>query len=689
MANFCWDEGYLPPEKRYSRTVRPEVGIASIGEHSDESTEDTLENETTGSVAVSSVHAVVTPAAGEERRKFRRSVGRLDTAFLMLAAIIVLDTLGAVSSYGAQSFTWLIVMIIFFLVPYGLLTAELGTAFPEEGGPYVWVKLAFGRMAAAVVSVMYWVDNPIWLAGTLAITAMATFSTFFVNLSLTWEYIFGLLFVWAGIGSVIMALKFGKWVASIGAIVRVALMAFFTLTVLIYAGEHGVHGFGGGAFKPTWVIFLAAAPILIFNLEGFELPSAASEELVNPKKDVPFAVLRSGIATVLFYGLPILAILLVLPPSQLSNVSGFVDAVQTVFIVYGGHLTSSGAVLTGAGKVLGDIVAVGVIFGLLSSAVVWLIGSDRTQAVAGYDGAAPRALGYFSKRLGTPIAVNLLSGVVSTIVLVLALTLTSGNAAKYFTVTLGLVISMVTITYVLIFPAVIKLRYSYPNVERPYRIPGGTAGLWIVGILTTAWAAFTTIAIIYPGIGTAHPDDSLPSGFSGERMQYELSQIIPLVVMILIGLLFYALGRRTRVEAARVEAAQAEASQAEVEAPEVEAAQAEASPTEAAEAAQAETAQAETAQRRPRSRRPRRRRPRSGGRAGGDRGSRRPRSRRPAGGDPAGGDPAAGDPAGGDPTGGSLEGVTRANGQASNTPQPFAAQAAHDRFVALIRSQVR
>ena len=555
-----------------------------------------MENETTGSVAVSSVHAVVTPAAGEERRKFRRSVGRLDTAFLMLAAIIVLDTLGAVSSYGAQSFTWLIVMIIFFLVPYGLLTAELGTAFPEEGGPYVWVKLAFGRMAAAVVSVMYWVDNPIWLAGTLAITAMATFSTFFVNLSLTWEYIFGLLFVWAGIASVIMALKFGKWVASIGAIVRVALMAFFTLTVLIYAGEHGVHGFGGGAFKPTWIVFLAAAPILIFNLEGFELPSAASEELVNPKKDVPFAVLRSGIATVLFYGLPILAILLVLPPSQLSNVSGFVDAVQTVFIVYGGHLTSSGAVLTGAGKVLGDIVAVGVIFGLLSSAVVWLIGSDRTQAVAGYDGAAPRALGYFSKRLGTPIAVNLLSGVVSTIVLVLALTLTSGNAAKYFTVTLGLVISMVTITYVLIFPAVIKLRYKYPDVERPYRIPGGTAGLWIVGILTTAWAAFTTIAIVYPGIGTAHPDASLPSGFAGQRLQYELSQIIPLGVMILIGLLFYALGRPTRVEAARVEAAQVQAAQVEaldVEAPEVEAAQVEAP---AAEAAQAEAAQAEAAQ---------------------------------------------------------------------------------------------
>jgi glutamate:GABA antiporter len=521
-----------------------------------------------------SVHAVDTVAASQERTKFRRTVGRMDTAFLMLAAIIVLDTLGAVSSYGAQAFTWLIVMVVFFLVPYGLVTAELGTAFPEEGGPYVWVKLAFGRLAAGVVSVMYWVDNPIWLAGTLAITAMATFSTFFVNLSLTWEYIFGLIFVWAGIASVIMALKFGKWVATIGALIRVVLMAFFTLTVFIYAGVHGVHGFGGGAFKPTWVIFLAAAPILIFDLEGFELPSAAAEELKNPRRDVPFAILRSGIGTVLFYGVPILAILLVLPASRLSNVDGFVDALQQVFVVYGGHVTSSGAVLTGAGKVLADIAAIGVIFGLLSSGVVWLIGSDRTQAVAGYDGAAPRPLGYFSKRLGTPIGVNLLSGVVATVVLILSLQLTSGNVAKYFSVTLGLVISMVTITYVLIFPAVIRLRYKYPDIERPYRIPGGTVGLWVAGILTTAWAAFTTIAIIYPGIGTAHPDDSLPSGFAGERLQYTLSQVIPLAVMILVGVAFYLSGAPTRRQA-RVTAAAVAAGTAAVAAPQAEAGAAE------------------------------------------------------------------------------------------------------------------
>ena len=175
---------------------------------------------------------------------------------------------------------------------------------------------------------------------------------------------------------------------------------------------------------------------------------------------------------------------------------------KQVFVVYGGHITGNGVVLSGAGTVLADIGAVGVIFGLLSSGVIWLIGSDRTQAVAGFDGAAPRWMGYFSKRLGTPIAVNLLSGVVATIILILSLQLTSGNTAKYFSATLGLVISMVTFTYVLIFPAVIKLRYSHPDVERPYRIPGGMAVVWICGLLAAAWCLLTTLAILWPGIGT-------------------------------------------------------------------------------------------------------------------------------------------------------------------------------------------
>ena len=73
---------------------------------------------------------------------------------------------------GPEGFTWLIVLGLVFFLPYGLLTAELGAAFPEEGGAYVWTKLAFGRFGAAINAVIYWLSNPIWIGGTLAILAV-------------------------------------------------------------------------------------------------------------------------------------------------------------------------------------------------------------------------------------------------------------------------------------------------------------------------------------------------------------------------------------------------------------------------------------------------------------------------------------------------------------------------------------
>jgi len=157
----------------------------------------------------------------------------------------------------------------------------------------------------------------------------------------------------------------------------------------------------------------------------------------------------------------------------------------------------------------------------------------------------------------------------------------------------------VTMVYLLIFPSVIKLRYSHPDVPRPYRIPWGKFGLWAAGILTTAWCALTTIAIIYPGIGTAHPDDSLPEGFEHQRLEYTLSQVIPLVVMIGIGLLFYALGAPTRRQA-RAEAASAaaaptgEASSSEASSSEAVPGEAPSSDTTSSEAASSETPTSET-----------------------------------------------------------------------------------------------
>ena len=53
-------------------------------------------------------------------------------------------------------------------------------------------------------------------------------------------------------------------------------------------------------------------PVLFFNFVGFELPSAAGDEMKDPQKDVPFTVLRSAVTAVVLYGVPILAIIMVL-----------------------------------------------------------------------------------------------------------------------------------------------------------------------------------------------------------------------------------------------------------------------------------------------------------------------------------------------------------------------------------------
>lgn len=492
-----------------------------------------------------------TAAALEEKAKLKKHFGRFDMLFFLICTLVGLDTLGSVANQGAQGFTWLAFLAVVFFVPYALLTAELGSTFTEEGGSYIWVKLAFGRFVAAIQSVLYWLSNPIWLGGTLTITAVTTFGAFFTPLNGAGKYLFALGFIWFAVWAAILSFGIGKWIPTIGAIVRVVVLAFFTLTVIVYAASNGVHGVSSGDFSPTWTVFIAAVPVLFFNYVGFELPNAAGDEMKDPQKDVPFTVLRSAVGAVVLYGVPILAILIVLPASQITSLGGFIDAMKTVFTVYGGHMTKDGAVLSGAGKALGDLMAIGFILALLSSGTTWIMGADRSQAVAGFDGAAPRSFGYFSARWGTPVVVNVLSGVFSSIVMILAFQL-SGNANKYFTAVLGLAISTTTISYLFIFPAVIKLRYSHGHVPRPYRIPGGILGVWLCGGLCTLWSALATAALLYPGVLTSKPDESLPDGWAGQRGSYELSQFIPLAALVLLGLAFYAAGAKTRAKAVEV-----------------------------------------------------------------------------------------------------------------------------------------
>jgi amino acid transporter len=493
-----------------------------------------------------------------------KSLSRRDVFFFLVCTLVGLDTLGSVASRGGEGFVWLIFLAIFFFVPYALLTAELGSAFPQEGGSYVWTKHALGKPIAAVNAIFYWLSNPIWLGGALTITAMTTWNTFFFPLGAVAKYVFGLALIWACILSAVVSFKIGKWIAVFGACARVTLLVFFTFSVSLYAAKHGVHGIRLPQFAPTADGFFAVVPLLFFNFVGFELPSAAGDEMVDPQRDVPFAVMRSAIASVLCYGVPVLAILLVLPTERITGLKGFIDAMQTVFTVYGGHVEtiadgSQVVVLEGAGKTLGSLAALGFIGALATSGTTWIMGADRSQAVACLDGAGPRFLGSFGGRWGTPVAVNIASGVVATVVMLAAFAVAGASAEKFFVASLNLGISTTTISYLSIFPALYLLRRRCPDTKRPYRVPGGDRTALLVTLLTFGWALLATVCLVWPGFGKrGNADAALPAGFvvldahgavvSSQRFLFELTQLVPLALFAALGVLFLVLGRRHAVE---------------------------------------------------------------------------------------------------------------------------------------------
>ena len=495
----------------------------------------------------------VTRAEVEEKAKLQKHFGRFDILFFLICTLVGVDTIGTVASSGAEAFTWMAILAVIFFIPSALLFAELGSAFPEEGGPYVWARLAFGRLAGAINNFLYWITNPVWLGGSLATLAAFTFGKFFLHQDqgldgAAW-YVFTLIFVWVGVLAAILSFQVGKWIPTIGAWARFVLLGGFTIAVILYAIQNGIHGFGFGDFGVTYPGFIGLVGVLMFNFVGFELPSSAGDEMTDPQKDVPFGIFRAAIAAIFLYGLPILGILLVLPTDQVTSLGGFVDAIQSVFTVFGGSVSTSadGALvveLTGMGMILGDFAALLFIICLLTSGVTWIMGSDRALAVSAFDGAGPRSLGVISAKFGTPVRVNILSGVIATIVLLATRYFVGDNTSRAFTAVLGLAISTTLISYLLIFPALAVLRRRLPKVDRPYKAPWPT----FISALLTILILFASIQLFLPGLGVDwFGDDYRPDGWeAGEGMTFLVTNLVPLILFILLGVIFYALGAKTR-----------------------------------------------------------------------------------------------------------------------------------------------
>ncbi len=490
---------------------------------------------------------VTTTAALAEKKKLRKGFRRFDMICYTVVSIIALDALGAFAANGAQALTWLVLSAVTFFLPYGLLVAELGSAFPQEGGIYEWCKLAGGRLYAAFAGTFYWITIPLLVGGSFAVIMIAALKIFWFGSA---TYLFGghpvtdvlielalaFVFIWGITVGAIISLRHGKWIPTVGFFVKLALLSVF----LVLAGIYVVSGSGKGTHvgvadlvPANWgLIASSILPVLVFLWLGAEAQSSAAEEMDQAQRDVPRSILRAGIIVVILYSLFVLAILVALHTNQLTIVGSFLDAFQTV----------NGVLPAPLATVLGWLVALGFVASQFASGVTIFIAVSRTYAIAALDRAAPLRLGRFSRTHGTPIAATILSGILATVTVIVSILLAafgSESIGTLFAQVLGVAISTALLSYLLIFPTFLILRYTYPSVPRPYRVPGGLVGAWIV----------TLLPMVYMGIACYFlliPSDVYLKNNHLDRLTFELTHFVPLACIVLLTLVLYAWGHREK-----------------------------------------------------------------------------------------------------------------------------------------------
>jgi amino acid transporter len=271
--------------------------------------------------------------------------------------------------------------------------------------------------------------------------------------------------------------------------------------------------------------------------------SAASDEMTHTKRDLPYASFRTSALAMVLYGIPIMTVLLVLPIGQVNGLTGFVDALKSAFTVYGGSIAEDGTVtLTGAGSTLGAFAGVLILIAVFSTGVTWLMSTNRNLAMACFDGAGPRWIAFTNPRYATSVRLNNITGVIASVILVAGYRLNDGDITKYFGAAVGFAVALSLFNYLLIFPAFWVLRNKYSETTRPYRVPAHrTVSIWL-----TLVVAFGITQLLAPGFGDKwFGDEYRPAGWvADEGRSYYLTQLLVLLVIVLLSVVFWILGRR-------------------------------------------------------------------------------------------------------------------------------------------------
>jgi putative glutamate/gamma-aminobutyrate antiporter len=425
-----------------------------------------------------------------------RVLGAGSIALISLAAVLSLRSLPTIAEYGWASIAFYLLGALFFFIPLALVAAELATGWPRAGGVYSWVKQAFGDRTGFLAVWLEWIENIVWFPTVLAFVA-ATLA-YVVDPGLADNKVFLVIAMLSIFWALTLANFFGmKWTARLNnpgviagtlfpAVVLIGLGAYWLL-----AGRHNSIPFRADKLVPDLsnlgnLVFFAG---VLLGFAGIEMAGFHAKETRNPGRDYPRAIFIAAGLIVAISILATLAIAFVVPKSNLSLVSGLLQAFEFFF--------SSIGLGVWATKLMAALVGLGTL-ALIST---WLLGPAKGLYAAESTGNVPPELHYANKR-HVPVAILVAQGILASLFALLFLLVPSINTGYWMLS--ALTTQILVMMYILVFASVLRLRYTEPDEPRPYKIPGGKVGIWIVAGMGLAGSAFGLVIGFIPPSGLDH-----------------------------------------------------------------------------------------------------------------------------------------------------------------------------------------
>jgi len=443
------------------------------------------------------------------QKKFKLS----DVILTVICVVFVAEAAAPVAVLGNSQFFWWAFMIVAFLLPYGLISSELGTTYQGEGGLYDWVHQAYPNTRwGARASWWYWLNFPLWMASLAVMVPDLLSIAFGIEINLVVSLLIQLLFILIVTVIACFPVCDSVVILNICAVIKVALALLVGGMGIYFIIQNGfVNDMSPATFLPSFDLdSLSFISVIIFNMLGFEVVCTFSEDMDNPKKQIPQAIIIGGIVIAAVYLLGGFGIGAGIPAEEVDAAAGLIEAV----VLMSGQ---EGGIFIGAVALLFMVT-------LFGNMISWSLGVNNTACYAAEHGDMPKA---FTKRWAKndmPIGSAIMNGVVAAVICVLGVILTVvAPESELFWTFFALNLVLFLASYLPIFPAFLKLRKEDPDTERPFRVPGGPAMLKVM--------AYVPMVLIAISIAFC----AVPLSFDPETLAAVLPITIGAIICIVLG----------------------------------------------------------------------------------------------------------------------------------------------------------